>query len=65
MQQSAKHFPCATFFASGKAFILRYLSQLAKHLSGRRAVRRGDLFFCASLAFLPFLTYSRINFRPP
>nr|DAL21238.1 MAG TPA_asm: hypothetical protein [Caudoviricetes sp.] len=44
---------------------MRYLSQLAKHLSGRRAVRRGDLFFCASLAFLPFLAYSRINFRPP
>nr|DAI77627.1 MAG TPA: hypothetical protein [Caudoviricetes sp.] len=32
---------------------MRYLSQLAKHLSGRRAVRRGGLFFCTSLAFLP------------
>nr|DAW52570.1 MAG TPA: hypothetical protein [Bacteriophage sp.]DAW58590.1 MAG TPA: hypothetical protein [Caudoviricetes sp.] len=33
---------------------MHYFSQLAKHLSGRRAVRRGDLFVCTSLALLPF-----------
>ena len=39
--------------------------QAARHLSGRRAIRRGDLFFCASLAFPSrFSAYSRINFCP-
>ena len=67
LQQSAisKASPLRYTPACGKAFILRYLSLLAKHLSVRRAVRRGDLFFCATLVFpLCFFDCLRINFCP-
>ena len=48
-----------------KSISLSQFPQAVKHLSGRRAVRRGDLSFCAPLAFFfRFCTCLWINFCP-
>ena len=66
-RQSAisKAFPPALHSRVRQSIYLALSFAISKHLSGRRAVRRGDLLFCATLVFpLCFFACSRINFCP-